>query len=512
MFFFYLYFFNATMSKLKSILNNKWFFPILALYYGVFYILLGETYPFNGGLSTDGYVFSSFIPDFKTSRFFDIYYVHRILPFVFVSVFFKIFSITPSAQSIFTAFQILNVASIVLSCYFFKQILVLFKISLKNQVLAFVLFLLNFGVIKYPFYLPVMTDTIALMLSTALLCFYLKNNITGIVISTLLLAFTWPMGYYQGLLLIAFPLCILPYTQPHEWQKKLIYSASVVCFLIFSVYFVFIKKIDITVDFVMRVDRNLLPLSIFGVALLYFFFSKIFLNKTLLNVPLFVKKINYTRLLISLGAFGAVYSIIHILNPSPTPLYSTIQTLRDPIIYSLIRPFISIVSHVSYFGVVICLLILFWNSFSRTVSQLGWGIVAAFGLNLLLFGITPQSRHLINILPWIIIFLVKAINKYSFSNNFYITVGVLSFIASKVWLFLNIYEPNSTLNVDKNGSIGFPSQILWMNIGPWMNEQMYYIQGAVMLLFIGILFFMLYKIELNGFKKMKFVRKYQILN
>jgi len=129
-----------------------------------------------------------------------------------------------------------------------------------------------------------------------------------------------------------------------------------------------------------------------------------------------------------------------------------------------------------------------------------------------LFGITPQSRHLINILPWIIIFLIKAINKYSFSNSFYIIVGVLSFIASKVWLLLNIYAPNSTLNVDKNGSIGFPSQILWMNIGPWMNERMYYVQGGVMLLFIGILFLVLYKVELNGFKKLKFVRKYQIFN
>lgn len=482
------------------------------LYYGAGYILFGETYPFHGGLSTDGHVFASFIPDFTKSFFFDIYYVHRILPSLLVSISFKLLSISISAQHIYTAFQILNVLSIVLSCYFFKKILILFKISLKNQLLGFALFLLNFGIIKYPFYLPVMTDTIAMMLSTSLLYFYLKNNIKGIVFSTLLLAFTWPMAYYQGLLLIAFPICILPLSPPLKWQKNLIYGASIFYILTLSIYFIYIEKIDITVDFVARINRNLLPLSILGIVLFYFSFAKLFLNKTILNIPLFLIKFNYKRVLISIGVFSAVIIIINFLDPNPVPKYSTAQTLRDPIIYSLIRPLISIVSHTSYFGIVVCFLILFWNSFCKTVSQTGWGLVAALGLNLFLFGITPQSRHLINILPWVVLFLVKAINKYSFSTSFYIVAGLLSFVASKIWLLLNIYDSNSTINLDKNGSIGFPAQLLWMNIGPWMNEQMYYVQGGVMLIFVGILFLMLYKIEVNESNKLHFVRRYQISN
>jgi len=499
------------MIKLKALLNNQWFFPVLMLYYGIFYILFGETYPFNGGLSTDGYVFASFIPDFTKSIFFDTYYAYRILPSIFVSLIFKILSISRTEQHIYTAFQFLNVASIVLSCYFLKQILILFKISLKNQLLAFVLFLLNFGVIKYPFYLPVMTDTIALMLSTALLYFYLKNNIKGIVIVTLLLAFTWPMAYYQGLLLIAFPISILPFTSPNKKQKYFLYGAFIFYIFILSVYFIFIEKRDMTVQFVMKIDRNLLPLSILGIIMLYFFFAKLFLNKTLFDISLFIKKINYNRILLSVGVFVTVFTIITFLGPNPVSRYSTAQTLRDPIIYSLIKPLISIIADISYFGVVICLLLLFWNSFSKTVSQMGWGIVAALGLNLFLFGIAPQSRHLINILPWLVVFLVKAINKYSFSNSFYIVVGLLSFVASKIWLLLNIYQGNSTANLDKNGSMGFPDQILWMNIGPWMNEQMYYVQGGIMLVFISILFLMLYRFDRNKFGKIQLVRKYQIL-
>lgn len=499
------------MLKLKALINNQWFFPILILYYGIFYILFGEAYPFNGGLSTDGFVFASFIPDFTKSFFFDSYYVQRILPSLLVSSLFKLLSINTTEPNIYIAFQILNLISIIITCYFFKQILLLFKISLKNQLLAFTLLLLNFGVIKYPFYLPVMTDTFAMMLSTILLYCYLQNDLKGILISTFMLAFTWPMGYYQGLLLIAFPICILPFSPVLKWQKTLITTASVFYIFILSILFLFIEKRDMTVKFVMKIDHNLLPLSILGIILMYFFFAKIFLNKTLFNIPLFFKKLNHKRILLSFSVFFLVYIIIKLLHPNPIPKYSTEQTLRDPTVYSLIRPLISIVADTSYFGIIICLLLIFWSSVSKIISKMGWGLVAAIGLNLFLFGITPQSRHLINILPWVIVFLVKAINKYSFSNSFYMVVGLLSFTASKIWLLLNIYEGNATANIDKNGSMGFPDQILWMNIGPWMSEQMYYVQGGVMVLFTGILFFMLYKVELDKFNKLHLIRKFKVL-
>ena len=498
------------MIKLKALLNNQWFFPVLMIYYGIFYILFGETYPFNGGLSTDGFVFASFIPDFTKSRFFDTYYAQRILPSMLVGVFLKLLSINATEQNIYTAFQILNLVSIVVSCYFFKQLLLWFKISLKNQVLAFLLLLFNFGVIKYPFYLPVMTDTFALMLSTALLYFYLKNNIQSIIICTLLLAFTWPMAYYQGLILIAFPICILPFSPALKWQKILVYGISILYISFLSIYFIFIKNRDMTVDFVMKIDRNLLPLSILSIVLIYFFFAKLFLNKTLLNLSLFIEKINYKRLLLSFLVFASVYIIIQMLHPKPNPTYTTEQTLRDPIVYSLIKPLISIVADTSYFGVIVCLLLIFWSSFCKILYQMGWGLVAALGLNLFLFGITPQSRHLINILPWLIIFLVKAINKYSFSTSFYLVTGLLSLVASKVWLLLNIYEGNASGNFDKNGSMDFPDQILWMNIGPWMSEQMYYVQGGVMLLLTGVLFFMLYKVEVDKYNKLHIIPKFKV--
>jgi hypothetical protein len=500
------------MLKLKSILDSQWFFPVLTLYYGVFYILFGESYPFNGGLSFDGTVFSSFIPDFTKSFYFDSFYVSRILPALLVSVFFKLFSINSTQEHILVAFQILNLISIIISCYFLKQILLLFKISLKIQLLSFILFLLNFGVVKFPFYLPVMTDTFALMVSTALLYFYFKNNIAGIVICTFLAAFTWPMSYYQGLLLIAFPLHFLPFKSPLKWQKISIYIGAILFALALIIIIIFIEKFDNNPGyFIMMIDRDLLPLSILGIVLLYFFFAQLFLNRTLFDVSLFLKKISYKRILISFGVFATVLLIIHFLGPKPISNASIPQILRDPTIQGLIKPLISIVSHTGYFGIIICLLFLFWRSFSKTISQMGWGILAALGLNLFLFGIAPESRHLINLVPWLIVFLAITFNKYWFPNSFYIVVGLSSFVASKIWLLLNIYDSFRSTGIDKNGSLGFPEQLFWMNIGQYMSEQMYYIQGTMMLFFTGFLFLFLYKVEVNRFDKVKLIRKYQIL-
>ena len=125
-----------------------------------------------------------------------------------------------------------------------------------------------------------MTDTFAFMLSSALLFFYLKNNITGLIISTLMLAFTWPMAYYQGLLLIAIPYCILPLKPFQRWQKIVFFVLSVLYILTLIILYVFIKKTDSSIVFVSKMDRNLLPLSIVGMLLFYFFLAKLFFNNT----------------------------------------------------------------------------------------------------------------------------------------------------------------------------------------------------------------------------------------
>ncbi|MFY9308870.1 MAG: hypothetical protein WAQ28_07455 [Bacteroidia bacterium] len=481
------------MDKFKAIIFNKWFFPVLFIYYGINYVVSGEVYPKM--VSADGRVFVTLIWDFRQSQYFDMYYVYRILPSLIIkSIFSFISDVRPVGEQLIPAFQILNIFCIVATCYVLDKIMSFFKIIPQKRVLAYILLLINFALLKYPFYLPVMTDNVALLLSTMLLYFYLKNNTWAIIACTLALAFTWPMGYYQGLILIALPVHILPYTVPNKLQKRLIYGGALLLISFLVLLIIFIEKQEIWMEFAARIDRKYLPLSIISIIIPYYFFAKIFLNKSLLDIPLFFKMLNYKRIAYAVLLFILVYTIVHLLDPKPTAMYSTAQTLRDPTLFGLRRPFVYLISDISYFGVVVCILILFWNSVAKIISQLGWGLVGAIGLNILLFGITPQTRHLINLLPWLVVFIVAALNKRDIPNYVYFAIAALAFFTSKIWLELNNYEDYPPMQLDKNGSMGLPHQKFWMNLGPWMSDQMYVIQGTFCLLVMGILFFLFYKI------------------
>lgn len=499
------------MKQFIAFTHKNSFFPLIALCYGLFYLLYGEGYPFHNGFSTDGSVFLDLIRNFNKSHYFDTYYIHRIFPLLVTKNFVTLTGgdILDDLQ-IMMAFKIINIVCLVITCYLLKHIFNILKVSLKNQLFFFILFFFNFGISKFYFYFPAMTDQMAMMLSTALLFFYLRNNTIGIICCTLTLAFTWPVAYYMGLILIAFPISPIPYSPVNEKTKKIIQGSISILIFILLIYFVFILKMDTDTPFVSKIPHTpiVLFLSIVGTTALYFFFTKIFFNKTFWDVNLFMKKLNYTRILLSVGTFATVYIIIYILQPFPAYLYPAPKALALSILCTLIKPLLTIVADVSYYGIFMCMLILFWSSICKTISQMGWGIIGAIAFNLFLFGTTIETRQLINLLPWLIVFLAKAVDKYSFSKSFYVVASILTFITSKIWLKLNIYNYNEWAVPDENGNLGFPDQILWMNLGPWMNVQMYYIQGVITIILLAILFFTLYKVERNGEGKLLLIKKF----
>ena len=496
------------MERLKSILNNIWFFPSLVLYYGMFYMFFGEVYYMNEGLSMDGIVFSDLARNFTNSYFFDTYYVHRIFPSALVGSVFKFFSLAHTTQNVVLAFQIINLTSLFLTTYYFKKIMILFRVSLKNQLLAYALLIINFYFLKYTFYLPVMTDNVALALSTMLLYFYLTRNILGLIICTFISAFTWQLAFYHGLIFITIPFSALKFSAFKSIHKSLIKFFFASLFGFFCIYLIYVKKMDITLELVAKINRTYINVSILGIATLYYYFAFFILNKNLYNIKSFFSNLKISNILITFLLLGSTIAITYILNPTPNRFYPLDKMLTGIVTTALIWPLHTIVSHTAFWGVLILLLIIFWSDFSKLVSQLGWGIVLSLSLNIFIFGIIPETRCLTNLLPWIVIFLVKAINKYSFSNFFYIVVGIISVVASKIWLPLNYRGQYKSMQLDKNGSMGFPDQKLWLNIGPWMSEYMYCVQGILILVALFILFIILYKIKISNTKRPQLVKRY----
>lgn len=496
-------------QQLKQILDHNWFFPIILLNYGLFNILFAEKFPANNGFGTDGYVYQTLITHFNHSFFFDSFYIHRIFPSFLIRNFLLTFSMELSPQNIFYGFEVLSLMSLVISAYFIKKILKFLNIHLKNQMLAFCLLYVNFALMKWPFYFPAMTDSVAFALSIILLYCYLKQNVPGLVIVTFLAAFTWPMAYYQGLLLIAFPyqrVSFIPLTQ--TW-KIVIYLVSVMLFLSAFVFVIIINKGDTNLIYVPKIDRDLLPYSVVFLLIFYLGYAKLFFNADLFNLKLFFRSLNFMRILTACGTFILITLLISFLKVPSTTIYKMSTVLENPIIHSSVRPLLTLVSHFTFYGIFLCVLLFFWNSVTKTISQSGWGLVGAFALNLYLFGIMPESRMLFNLFPWLAIFLIFAINKFSFSKAFYITVSCLCIIASKIWLLIDFENDYAQGNViDRNGSMDFPNQRFYMNIGPWMSEKAFYIHGAGLLVSLVILFFLLYRINISNQNKIHLERRF----
>jgi hypothetical protein len=349
-----------------------------------------------------------------------------------------------------------------------------------------------------------MTDTVAFSLSIMLLFAYIKDNVAGILLLTLILAFTWPMGYYQGILLIAFPYRHMSFTSFGKAARITLAILSVLLFLAAFVYVILINKADTDLIFVPKIEQGLLPYSVMFVSLIYLGFARLFFNKEIFNVGYFIKSLDLKRIVLALITFTAVTFFISMLDLPPSKIYKVSAVLENPIVHSLVRPLLSIVSHYSFYGIALCMIIIFWRDISIKVSRSGWALIAAIALNLYLFGIMPESRMLINLFPWLVIFLIYSINDHNLSNTFYVVTACLCLAASKIWLLID-YEMDYDLGLvtDANGSLDFPNQRFYMNLGPWMSEKAYYLHGAAMIISFLILFFMIYKITFSKENKLK---------
>jgi hypothetical protein len=496
-------------QQVKQILDHKWFFPIILFNYGLFSILFAEKFPANNGFGTDGYVYQTLVTQFDKSFFFDSYYIHRILPSFLIRNVLLAFSLELSPHHIFYCFEMISLLSVVSAAYFFKKILLFFGIYFKNQLLAFVLLFMNFALVKWPYYFPAMTDSLAFSLSVALFYFYIRQNVAGLITISILLAFTWPMGYYQGLLLIAFPYQEVAFTPLSKNLKTILSLSSLILFLGSVVYVIIISKADTNLIYVPKIIWNLLPYSIGFLLVFYYAYSKIFFNQQLFNFKFFLKSVDRGRMILSVFVFCAVSLTIHFFHVPTSTIYNTSSILQNPIVYSLVWPLLPLAAHYGFFGIAVCLMVLFWNDLSREISTAGWGIIAAITMNLFLFGIMPESRILFNLFPWLVVFLVVAINKFSFSNSFYFALFCLAFIASKIWLLIDFENDYNKANiVDKNGSMDFPNQRFYMNLGPWMSERAFYFHLAGFFVSCAILFMLLYRVSLSDKSKIRFERKF----
>jgi len=470
---------------------------IFVVLYGILYFLFGKVISVGNGFGWDGQIYRDISKNFNLELFLskslNSYAIQRIVPSGLVSFVFHLLNIPLSDNNILVGFQILNLIILLISIITYLGISNFLKFSTQKKWIGFFGLFVNFLVVKQFFYYPTLTDSMAFMLGLLLIYFYFRNWAFGILFITLVGAFTWPTFMYFSLLLFIFP---SNKVQKFETSKKMsiILSAFVTIALLTSyIWFYYIQKLNSMRT--IPISEKYLVISMIS-SLLYIFLAVYPLINNF-GIPI-IRKIWKTtsilRITIATSFFLGIKYIIEQFSSSEQSHHyvSNIYYIQQTIMSALVRPLNFLLAHIIFFGPIIFLTIYFWNKVSKLIKDLGIGVLAFVGINLIM-SLNSESRQLATAFPIFVIFTIKAIQNVRFKYWFYWIFVVTSLILSSVWLPLG--------NVKLiEGYFKFPFQWYFMHYGPWMSNQMYIVQG-IFVIVIGVIFYYFIYQKENGGKK-----------
>ncbi len=464
--------------------------------YFILSFLFAEKLQANNGLGWDGLRYADLAKNLLDSKELDSYMIMRIIPSAWVHIVFKLFSIEFTPQNIIGGFEALNLFSILLGTYFTKRVMEHFDIQPMLQLIGLMLLLVNYAVLNFTIYYPVMTDSAGFALGAALLYFYVRKETLNVWLVSLLGFFTWPTVGFLGIILIIFPLNekLENAEDKSSTFKGYIIPAIAFLYVVIVGYYLVYKSDDFKpMAYTLPLDRALAPLSIIALGLTVLWWSL-----WIKNFPFF--SIQYLKEKISLSGVVSVASLVFTFllfkNLKELPAsenFNQFILTRPQIVLGLVKPFIVLVSHTNYFGAVLILLIVLHRTVQKQLRQLGLGFVLAILFNLMLFGIVSESRSLINLLPWFVVMLIVSLNHLKLAYWMFLPALLFNIISSKVWLRIGDVT-NSGFNAD--GTIAFPYQKFFMNLGPWISTQMWQVFCLIFAATLMLQFLMFFRVKL----------------
>lgn len=463
----------------------------------------GEHVQVNDGLGWDGVEYANMATKFwflMHGKLISQYYIQRIFPSFIIHELSVLFYALEDPLHIIRAFYIYNSFLLLLGVIVFFRIARLMSWSFPVIVIGFSALFLNFYVLKNALFYPVLTDYTAFVVGIFMLYFYLKDNSIGLLITTVIGAFTFPSTILlSGIILLLFPKTMNATNQIRSFSfscdftryKLLIALGFSVALILLALYFLHSLQPD---GFPKRILTPAWALisgksySVLNVLKGIFVLACVFIYSFLMILPFiraFAIKISILRfatVIFLVLLIRLVQSYLASNDPGPvTALIFIEYLLTVPLAY----PFVFILGSFLFYGPFILLVILFWNK----IVDIAYSKSIAFPMLLLLYAVLAldsEARKIINIAPLFVFLLCEVLQKEKVSLNFASGMFIVSLFVSKFWLPINFYHWNSP------GSWAvayakFPYQLYFMNFGAWLSERMYWIQMAVMLLVFFVL-------------------------
>jgi hypothetical protein len=438
----------------------------------------GERIPLGDGLGWDGRFYSQIARDLPRALFvdrLDEYRLQRVVPPAVIWAVLRLTGMDGDDRTIVRLFTAYNFLLLVGVLFLWEATARRCGISRPGRWLGFLLLFVSFAHLKLVYYYPVLTDTTAFFLGALLLHLYVSSNAVGMWIVLAVGAFTWPSFAALGGLLFLFR------PRPGDGEESggalrppLHLAAAAAAGLAFLAIFVGSgREFDMRLNRVTAVDERLLPVSL-AAALLYLMGG----TAGALHDPALFRWRSYRESL-SIGRAaawvillaGAAFTIRTFAQGAP-PLTPGLF-LNRTVLQAVTRPGLSLVAHSVYLGVLPLLLVVYWRRCCAAAHRLGLGMtlfLAAF----LTLSLNTESRILLHGVPAFVLLAVLATDDVRWPVWGRWLIAAVAVFASKVWFGINHGGFHG-----KEVPSSYPMQYYFMNLGPWIADEMYWLQGSL---------------------------------
>jgi hypothetical protein len=422
----------------------------------------------------------------------DTYHTQRIVPSGIVHYSLRLLGQPLDNAHIIHGFEVYNLLLLLLACYLWKLISDQLTLSLRGRWLGFIGLFVSFAMLKMGFYYALLTDITSFTLGMAMLYFYLQDRPWGLFAITLIGAFTWPSMIYGGVILIMFPRT--KSTEPESAGPQgssglglLAASLAAVALLGVVLFFYYVKGVHSFGWDTTPTVEQVVYLSMFLSAAYVFTVTRTLIGGLdLRGIWSSVRALKWERVVLGLSLLGGARLLLHLWADPGKKSYGLLHLIKGTTMVSISRPLLFLVAHVVYFGPIVLLLIILWKPYCRNIHRYGFGLTLFMLLNMPLT-LTSESRGSIAVLPFFVAFLVPVIERLGWRASYYWIVGGVALVFSKIWFPIN--NPNIEGEILK-----VPAQNLFMNIGPWMANGPYMVQGGVVLI-VGLALYWMVRIR-----------------
>ena len=459
------------------------FFAVFFIAFSVLQMVWPDLMPYHHGFGFEGHdIYKPFTKDaltFLAERRLSSYAIQRILPYSLLNFTFIIFSIPFGDPQMILFFQLLQLVIALVIIWFWRRMSTHLRLGLAAQWLGYTCLLFNFATLKHDFYIPFTYDRLALASGLISLYFYFTKNKLYLLINSIISLIIWPSALHYNLLLLLLPMELIIDWRPNRLLGTL-WAAGVTSALVFV--FCFVAYWGMNRDTLAPVIKWLLPVSI-PAAGLY-----IFMTQRALTSPVFPAWSELRQALgrifnLRVGMFYAAilitcYLLLTRLAGNNLESDLSLKLYLINITYGAVqRPLQFIVAHAIYYGLPVVILVVCWKHALQIKNRLSLGLQVMF-LIILLQGINAETRQLANVLPLVTIIVAILVEETKITKINVYKIVFISFIIAKGWIPFNIITrlgSGATAEFPMDSSqpnfayyYVWPSQLFFMNLGPWI--------------------------------------------